>query len=416
MGAHERGSIHEAVDGCKQPTSKSPSGWMPPSLLQLQMHPQRTLPTMAVFQPVPYQFVYTGVPPQFVSVPMGISPRLGVYPVVTAPLGTPVSLATATPLTANTHLAQMAPLGSTVPSTTVEKESDCSHAVLSRSYTPCSQNDSGVDSHKDDDSVFSSNASSIFSDKSMPFYSPPSPPLSSSARTPLPELVSQTTSITECPSPLSQPPGEEVSPVEQTQEESEECLAHKGQSLLSGPDVPIPDVDLDELCKSHRDVHTLPQEKPSSSSQIGMQELIKNAKVSFGLFIKWIKGIPLFCAIPTKERVACVKACYIEQLMLTIMYRSLILRSEGMVMSSGKEFKPGEVNNALISYGIGRIIGELMGAFKSLDLDYKEFICLRLLFLFNPGLFTEYACHMTYADHGHLSKLYTEQYLLYTIQ
>jgi hypothetical protein len=200
----------------------------------------------------------------------------------------------------------------------------------------------------------------------------------------LPELVSQTTSITECPSPLSQPPGEEVSPVEQTQEESEECLAHKGQSLLSGPDVPIPDVDLDELCKSHRDVHTLPQEKPSSSSQIGMQELIKNAKVSFGLFIKWIKGIPLFCAIPTKERVACVKACYIEQLMLTIMYRSLILRSEGMVMSSGKEFKPGEVNNALISYGIGRIIGELMGAFKSLDLDYKEFICLRLLFLFNP--------------------------------
>ena len=43
------------------------------------------------------------------------------------------------------------------------------------------------------------------------------------------------------------------------------------------------------------------------------------------------------------------------------------------------------MRHELVSYTMARIMGEVMGAFMNLELEHKEFVCLRLLFLFSPG-------------------------------
>ena len=308
--------------------------------------------------PMSFQFVPAGFYPQFMSLSTS-RPGFIIYP------------------------------GQTVPATNVEQEQkNDTQKFPSHSYASSVHSDSGIDSHKDDDSTIS-DVSSVFSGKSLQPFSPPSPSSSQSSSnqsssTPQ-ELASRTTSVAEPPSPNTLPSKHEARVLDQIKEEDSDHPPARKESFLGGPDAPLPDLDLDELCKTHRSIHTMPEKKQSEAGSIGMAELIKNGKASFGMFVKWIKGIPLFTNLPVVDRVSCVKACYIEQLILTIVYRSLILQSEGMVMGSGKEFKAAEVENSLISYGIGRIMSELMGNFKSLDLDYKEFICLRLLFLFNPG-------------------------------
>ena len=248
-------------------------------------------------------------------------------------------------------------------------------AVTAPRVSPDRGMDSGIECHRDDESI--SSGTSSHSGKSSSTQN------SSSNQ----ELANQSTSIIDPPtSPLS-PPKTEVDILDQVVEDNRDHPPLESSSLLAGPDAPLPDIDLDELCKSHMSVHTLPEEKKSKPSGVSLQDLITGGKASFGLFVKWLKGIPLFTNLPTNDRVSCVKACYIEQLLLTIVYRSLVLQSDGMVMDSGTEFKPDEVKHSLMSYGIGRVVGELMGTFKSLNLDFKEFVCLRLLLLFNPGLY-----------------------------
>jgi hypothetical protein len=327
------------------PPVQSQSGWCPPPSYAMQTRPQVTIPAVNV--PVSYQFLPPNPTPPFVAVPV-TRPGFVIYPTAAMPLEQQQKIQQQFLDPVNHHAPQ--------------------------SVSPEGGRDSGIDSNKDDDST----ASEVFLNGN------PSSPESSKCSSVVPELVGQSTSGLVPPAPTTRPPKEEGSMLEQIKKESKEVPSFRKESFISGPDAPLVDLDLDELCKTHRLVHTLPEEKKATPQAVNIGDLIAGGKATFGLFVKWIKGIPLFCEIPPTERVACVKACYIEQMILTIIYRSLILQSEGMVLTSGKEFKPEEVDNALVSYSIGRIMGELMGAFKSLDLDYKEFICLRLLFLFNP--------------------------------
>ena len=361
----ERGPISTQAGTPGTSTIQSQNVWTPPTtFIPIQTHPQM-IPLGVTAPPKAYQFVPAGVQPQFMSVPV-LQPGVVVNPALTV------------------HVAHVQQQHQTMHPTGLQPV----HHLAPVSPSPEQGGDSGIDSHKDDDS----SSSEVF--RSDRQYSPPSPSSSQSSSnqsssTPQ-ELASRTTSVAEPPSPNTLPSKCEARVLDQIKEEDSDHPPARKESFLGGPDAPLPDLDLDELCKTHRIVHTLPDEKKNTPQAVNITDLIKGGKATFGMFVKWIKGIPLFTNLPVVDRVSCVKACYIEQMILTIVYRSLILQSEGMVLGSGKEFKAEEVEHSLISYSIGRIMSELMGNFKSLDLDYKEFICLRLLFLFNPGQFNGY--------------------------
>ena len=346
-------------------TIQSQNGWTPPAtFVPIQTHPQM-IPLGVNAPPIAYQFVPAGIQPQFMSVPV-LQPGVVVNPAPTVHV---------------THVQQQQQMMQPTGLQPV-------HHLTPLSPSPEQGRDSGIDSHKDDDS----SSSEVF--RSDRQYSPPSPSSSQSSSSKgsstLQELANRSTSVAEPPSPQTLPSKYEAGVLDQIKEEDSDHPPPRKESYLSGPDAPLPDLELDVLCKSHRIVHTLPEETKNTPQAVNITDLIKGGKATLGMFVKWIKGIPLFTNLPVVDRVSCVKACYIEQMILTIVYRSLILQSEGMVMGSGKEFKAEEVEHSLISYSIGRIMSELMGNFKSLDLDYKEFICLRLLFLFNPGQITGY--------------------------
>ena len=160
----------------------------------------------------------------------------------------------------------------------------------------------------------------------------------------------------------------------------------QASDFLSGPDVPLPELDLDTLIMSHQETQTPPPATEDvGESGVSMPGLLSGAKQTLASFVKWVRMIDAFCQLPKEDRLRCVKGSWIEQMILSIVYRSLILQSGKLVLSSGTAFQAEDMRHELVSYTMARIMGEVMGTFKNLELDHKEFVCMRLLFLFSPG-------------------------------
>ena len=156
--------------------------------------------------------------------------------------------------------------------------------------------------------------------------------------------------------------------------------------FLGGPDIPLPELDLDKLIASHQESQTPPPATQDTGEDgMTMPKLLAGAKHTLVNFVKWVKMIDAFCQLPKEDRLRCVKGCWIEQMILSIVYRSLILQSGKLVTSSGAMFQAADMRHELVAYTMARIMGEVMGSFKNLELDHKEFVCVRLLLLFAPG-------------------------------
>ena len=204
-----------------------------------------------------------------------------------------------------------------------------------------------------------------------------------------PELAVTTTVKEDDIPAASSSPEEDLSQEEIVQKVTEPVPGQpqtQASDFLPGPDIPLPDLNLDQLIASHQESQAPPEAtKEVGESGVSLANLMKGAKHTLASFVKWVKTIDSFCQLPKEDRLRCVKGCWIEQMILSIVYRSLILQSGKLVMSSGATFKAEDMRHELVAYTMARIMGEVMGSFKSLELDHKEFVCLRLLFLFSPG-------------------------------
>ena len=118
-----------------------------------------------------------------------------------------------------------------------------------------------------------------------------------------------------------------------------------------------------------------------------MMQIIENGKKSLGHFVRWVKTIPAFTILPLKVRKLCLTHCWVEQVILNAVFRTLkyTYASDQIVLQTGEEVKSSDITHSLISYGAKRIMGELTVNFKELQLDHKELIFIRLLLLFGSG-------------------------------
>ena len=160
-------------------------------------------------------------------------------------------------------------------------------------------------------------------------------------------------------------------------------------TLISGPDVPLADINLDSLIESHNDMFKFPtQVKEIDKDGVDIKPLIDSAKQSLAMLCGWFRSVPTFMQLPQEDRVKCLKACWVEQVVLNLVFRSVVQTpDEGLLFHTGmKMAKSDSINHSLVSYTLGRIKGELMTVFKDLQLDYKEFVVIRLLVLLNPGV------------------------------
>lgn len=201
-----------------------------------------------------------------------------------------------------------------------------------------------------------------------------------------PELTSNGT---EEPDPSASPPKDNITQEEIMHKVAEDTPGQRqthAKDFLSGPDIPLAELDLDWLIATHQETQTPPPvTKDAGEEGLSMPSLMSGAKHTLGSFVKWVRMIDTFCQLPKEDRLRCVKGCWTEQMILSLVYRSLILQSGKLVTSSGTAFQAEDMQHELVAYTISRVMGEVMATFKALELDHKEFVCLRLLLLFSPG-------------------------------
>ena len=192
--------------------------------------------------------------------------------------------------------------------------------------------------------------------------------------TPPPEHLIQSDAVEENPlkPPFTQPPQVQIK-----------------DALSSALDVPLDNVDLDALIQSHNELFKFPtQVMEIDKGGADVKCLIDSGKQTFTMLGSWFRSVPTFMQLPLEDRVKCLKACWVEQLVLNLVFRSVVQTpDEGLLFHTGmKMAKSDSINHSLVSYTLGRIKGELMTVFKDLQLDYKEFVVIRLLVLLNPGV------------------------------
>ena len=160
-------------------------------------------------------------------------------------------------------------------------------------------------------------------------------------------------------------------------------------TLISGPDVPLVDIDLDALIQSHNDMFKFPtQVKEIDKAGVDVKPLLDSGRQSLLMLGSWFRSVPTFMQLRQENRVKCLRACWVDQAILSLVFRSVVQTpDEGLLFHSGiKMATTGSIKHSLTSYIANRIMGELMAVFKGLELDYKEFVIIRLLVLLNPGV------------------------------
>ena len=166
-------------------------------------------------------------------------------------------------------------------------------------------------------------------------------------------------------------------------------------TLISGPDVPLVDIDLDALIQSHNDMFKFPtkMKEIDKTEAVDLKPLLDSGRQSLLMLGNWFRSVPTFMQLPREDRVKCLRACWVDQAILSLVFRSVVQTpDEGVLFHSGIKMATGNsINHSLASYSVGRIMGEIMTVFKDLQLDYKEFVIIRLLVLFNPGVCTHAA-------------------------
>ena len=165
------------------------------------------------------------------------------------------------------------------------------------------------------------------------------------------------------------------------------------ETLICGPDVPLADIDLDALIKSHNNLFKFPAQVKETSG-IGLKPLVSSAKQSMMMLADWFRSIPTFMQLPQEDRVKCLKACWLDQAILSLVFRSFVhAPGQGLLFHTGVKVATNkEINHSLGSYSAGRVMGELMSVFKDLEMDYKEFVIIRLLVLLSPGALVGCSC------------------------
>ena len=176
-------------------------------------------------------------------------------------------------------------------------------------------------------------------------------------------------------------------------------------TLISGPDVPLVDIDLDALIQSHNDMFKFPtQVKEIDKAGVDVKPLLDSGRQSLLMLGSWFRSVPTFMQLRQENRVKCLRACWVDQAILSLVFRSVVQTpDEGLLFHSGiKMATTGSIKHSLTSYIANRIMGELMAVFKGLELDYKEFVIIRLLVLLNPGVCVCICCctsiRMLYID------------------
>ena len=161
-------------------------------------------------------------------------------------------------------------------------------------------------------------------------------------------------------------------------------------TLISGPDVPLVDIDLDALIQSHDDMFQFPTQvkEVDKVDGVDVKPLLDSGRQSLLMLGSWFRSVPTFMQLPREDRVKCLRACWADQGLLSLVFRSVVQTpDEGVLLHSGIKLATGNsIKHSLASYTLGRIMGEIMTVFKDLQLDYKEFVIIRLLVLFNPGV------------------------------
>ena len=161
-------------------------------------------------------------------------------------------------------------------------------------------------------------------------------------------------------------------------------------TLISGPDVPLVDVDLDALIHSHNDMFKFPTQvkEVDKTEAVDVKPLIVAGRQSVLMLGSWFRSVPTFMQLRQENRVKCLRACWVDQAVLSLVFRSVVQTpGEGLLFHGGiKMATGGSIKHSLTSYIVSRIMGELITVFKDLELDYKEFVIIRLLVLLNPGV------------------------------
>ena len=180
----------------------------------------------------------------------------------------------------------------------------------------------------------------------------------------------------------------EVSPAAERSPDDDSTSPIPSKLFLPGPDIELPPIDLEQLIKLHDQIFQPPSAMTTPSPKgIDLSQIIVSGKLSLGKLIEWIRLIATFTRLPRKDRINCLKYCWLDQIIYNTIFRTFICSQSGnVVLQVGMEVKPSDVSNSLVAYGVNRVMIELLGTFKSLSLDYKEFVCIRLLALFNPGM------------------------------
>ena len=189
-----------------------------------------------------------------------------------------------------------------------------------------------------------------------------------------------------CSPPSMQPNPPNYSGCSQTSSTLGENSEGFSGDLTQGTNIPKVVFDWDYLIKTHEETIKAPDEtKAPSSGGVSLHSLLKSGRRSFMYFVDWIKLLPMFTELPPGARKSCLGSCWISQAILNVFYRTFICSSSGnIVMQNGLEVAAKDIQHPLMAMGISKM-QEAMGTFMKLQVDYKEFLCLRLLCLFNPG-------------------------------
>ena len=134
---------------------------------------------------------------------------------------------------------------------------------------------------------------------------------------------------------------------------------------------PLPPVDLDKLVKMQEDSIRILSKRVD-------KEGVESAQETLMLLITWAQSIPAFVKLPRDAKQKCLKNCWAEQILLSLIYRRMKNGTHDKHSTEGMH----QDDFASVLTRLAKEVGKTV---KHLKLNSREVVCLQLLLLFNAG-------------------------------
>lgn len=164
---------------------------------------------------------------------------------------------------------------------------------------------------------------------------------------------------------------------EERQRAREKCESELENSTVANNEMPVEEILQAELAVDPQMESYLDAEEDPVSS------ICQAADKQLFSLVDWAKRIPHFMELPTDDQVTLLRAGWNELLIAGFSHRSIAVK-DCLLLSTGMRIHRTSAYKAGVGIIFDRVLTELVGKMRDMNVDKTELGCLRAVILFNP--------------------------------